>query len=199
MDQMGKFRFTLLSLMVLVAFSAVGLAALVNASELWASATFTVTVSVLLVAILGIVLPRRESSRAFCAGLTVVGWGYMLIVFSPWFRPESNLGPAPLLTTKLLEYLYDKVTEAPAVAGASKQFPRGSMAARIRALQRGSALRGALSTSRKHFQQVGHSLLGLFFAFLGGLLARYLYTTQEAKPASPEPEEHDDSKAGDAP
>ena len=88
---------------------AVGFAALRNASELWASAAFTVTVAMLSAAVLGILFARSEDASVFCTGFAITGWIYLLVAFSPWFRPPGNPDPPPLLTTKLMERFYPAV------------------------------------------------------------------------------------------
>ena len=40
-------------------------------------------------------------------GMAVFGWVYMIIAFGPWTK--DAIGPPPLLTSALLEYLQDQV------------------------------------------------------------------------------------------
>lgn len=103
---MKRFRFSLAGLMAAVLIVAVACAALRFASELWASATLTITVGVLLTAILGVVL-REGRIRAFWLGFSVFGWAYLALAFG-WFSTNFT---QHLLTTKLLAYAHPKLLQ----------------------------------------------------------------------------------------
>ena len=60
---MRTIRFPIAGLMWAVVVAALGLAALRNASEIWAGATFLATCGVLCLAIVGIVCRTDESAR----------------------------------------------------------------------------------------------------------------------------------------
>jgi uncharacterized membrane protein YgcG len=102
-------RFSLLSLLVLLAAAGWGAAALVNASELWVSLTFSATAGLLALAVLVAVF-RRGGARAFAIGFAVCGWLYLLLchwpdhsnnVFSAIGRAESKL-----ITRTVTNYVY---------------------------------------------------------------------------------------------
>ena len=111
---MKRLRFSLLGLLGVIALIAVACAALRSASEIWGSAAFTLTVAALFVALVGVIF-RQRASRAFWGGFALLGWGYLLLVFGPWFKDNVS---QQLLTTKLLDYLQPKLqrsTTTPAV------------------------------------------------------------------------------------
>ena len=68
-----RLRFSMLSLMQTVFISAVGFAALRNASELWAGLTSTLALGLCSLAIVGSILSRGDS-RSFCTGYAVFAW-----------------------------------------------------------------------------------------------------------------------------
>ena len=164
---MKRFRFSLLTLMALVAIAA---AALANASELWASAAFTVTIAVLSASVLGILFARSQSNRVFCTGLAVIGWIYLVMAFTPWFRSSGNPGPPPLVTTKLLDLAQQSAVDSSA-GQASQNANDGPIIVYLSQIQTPQPA----TPSRKHFQQVGHSLLALVLGFVGGVVARWLH------------------------
>jgi hypothetical protein len=109
-----------------VAVVAFACAALRSASDLWASTALTLAVSLLFVALLG-VLFRRGESRAFWTGGALFGWGYLLLVFGPWFN--TNVAPH-LLSTKLLGFVFENAHSTPAsvlVAGAGSGVAYGDL------------------------------------------------------------------------
>src|SRR5262249_15368813 len=90
-------------LMGLVVVLGAGLAALKNASELWAWAVRLFTLGLLATAILG-VLYRRGTRRAWWVGFALFGWGYEAMECVPW------LPPATPSSRVLLEELYARLS-----------------------------------------------------------------------------------------
>ena len=103
--QMGRFRFSLLSLMALVLILATAFAALRSATEAWASATFSIALLVLLLAVLAAIFVRGRD-RAFWVGASLVGWIYLLFVYAPWF--EVHVG-GWLATTQFFSFLESRI------------------------------------------------------------------------------------------
>ena len=97
-----RLRFSIAGLMTAVLLLAVGFAGLRTASALWASAVFTLTVTLLAAAILGAVACRGRSRIAWL-GFGVFGWTYLLATFWLWPAPNGVTAP-PLLTKALLDY-----------------------------------------------------------------------------------------------
>ena len=75
-------QFSLLSLFGLVALTALACTALMNASPLWASTWFTLTILLLLPATLAAIF--RPRNRAFWLGFVLFGWAYLFFAFGPW-------------------------------------------------------------------------------------------------------------------
>src|SRR5262245_23706503 len=88
-------RFTIRSLIALIVASAIGLAALRNASEIWAGLMFLSALTAVGSAILGAALMRGRE-RAWWLGLAVFGGGYLIISLCPVV--------SELPTTQLLSY-----------------------------------------------------------------------------------------------
>ena len=72
-------RFSMLGLFGVVAVAALACAALTNPTPLWACIVETGVVATLTYAVVAAVF-RREARRAFWIGLSMVGWGYALLV-----------------------------------------------------------------------------------------------------------------------
>ena len=101
-------RFSIAALMVVVLVSAVAVAALLNASDLWAGSVLLLTLGMLGFALLGI-RQRREAKRAFWEGFAIFGWGYLVLALSPWFVDQVQPN---LPTTWLVDNLYVKLQAA---------------------------------------------------------------------------------------
>jgi hypothetical protein len=83
---MSRTRYTLAQLMATVCYAAFAFAALRNADEIWASATYTLAFLMVSVAPLG-ALTRQGRGRIAWAGFAVFGWSRFLV------------GALPLTTT----------------------------------------------------------------------------------------------------
>lgn len=147
--RMVRLRFSLASLVAAVFVIALWCAALRQSSKLWASALFTLTVGVLFIALLGAVYDRA-GRRAFWLGFSLFGWGYHLFVFGPWFRSATN---ELLLTTRLLKYLAERLGHGSGPIGLAVQLGDHWYA--------------------HPFVVIGHLLLVVVFAIIGGTVARY--------------------------
>lgn len=188
------FQFSIKALLGLAAFVAAACAALLNASEWWASATCTITLVVLLVAVLRSVF-RRGPSRAFWLGFAIFGWAYVLLTFWPQSDPTSPC-QRHLLTTKLSKWAYFELLPLvrtppsepiplPPVprtsgGGATVEF-RDQVRDEFR-LAWDSAVPAAPQTyypDYTPFLSIAEWLWTLLLGMLGGILARYLYATRE--------------------
>jgi hypothetical protein len=101
---MRRFRFRLGTLVILVLFFGVGLAALRESNEIWDSSIFTVTLGVLLTSIL-LAIHRAEKRRAFWLGFALFGSAYSGLSLVPSI--ESRL-----ITTTALAYLDSKMARS---------------------------------------------------------------------------------------
>ena len=79
---MKRIRFNIASLLVVVLFVAVGFAGLREASEIWESGLFSLTLVVLLISIL-LAIHRTETRRAFWLGFAIFGWIYVALTLVP--------------------------------------------------------------------------------------------------------------------
>ena len=90
-------RYNIASMLGAISFVAVGFAALREATDQWDSGLFSLTLGVLLNAVL-LAVHRTEARRAFWIGLVLFGWGYLSL--SLISSTESRL-----ITTQALAYL----------------------------------------------------------------------------------------------
>jgi hypothetical protein len=187
-------RFTIATLIAVVAFAAVAIAALREASELWDSSLFSLTFAALLVATL-LAVHRTGRSRAFWGGFALFGWAYLISSLIP---PVE----ARLLTTKGLGYLESKRPGRQVTRG--KLYIRkvrlpiedgggpapvtfrtvdviGSQPSTVTALYKlkSGTFLAAQGGTPEDFVRIGHSLIALLLAFLGGHASRLLYGRSE--------------------
>jgi hypothetical protein len=141
-------RFSILGLMGFVIWSAIGLAALRNASDLWGGIMFQTALAAAGIAALGAVI-LRDRARSWCGGFAFFGGGYLVLAFAPGFAEQVE---PKLATTYLLSYVHARGVEVPAhrEALAKYQSERAALAkslARIQPAARGddSPLRGAIT------------------------------------------------------
>ena len=188
---MRRFRYSIAGLLGLVLFVAVAFAALRQADELWDSALFSLTVGLLLTSVL-LTIHRTGRKRAFWLGFALVGWTYLIASLIP--PVESRL-----LTTTGLAHLDSMIPRRdPAVRRLSRYrnpvgyafSPDGQILStnppgtvRLWDYSTGRLLAGPSSDV---FMRIGHSLLALALAFIGGQLSRGLFDTQRA-PRADEP------------
>jgi hypothetical protein len=101
-------RFSIRSLMAFVLVSAVGLAALRNANELWAGLMLTVAFGAAATAVMG-ALTLRGVERYRWAGFAVFSGGYLAMTLGPGLNApfKSHFG-----TTALLNYVQSQVAVA---------------------------------------------------------------------------------------
>jgi hypothetical protein len=167
---MRRLRFNIASLLVFVLILGIGFAALRESSELWDSGLFTLTLGVLLVSIL-LSVHRTVSRRAFWLGFALFGWTYLALSQVPSI--ESRLA-----TTKLLAYLDSKVP------GRTQTFFTGTFEDVTATVGLDSddgtiflnrSAGPGLGGTSESFMRIGHSLVVLIVALLGGLLSQFLH------------------------
>lgn len=190
-------RFTILSLMILVLGSAVGIAALRGANEPWASGLLMTTPAVFGLALIG-GLCGKERSRPARLGFAVLGGGYFALTFLG--LSEGNLAKLP--TSKLLYFVHERVVGQATYSvvftaantnvsngfvvyqGAQSTSPQGvtstpgdmtfrlvnTAASPATPNPWGSMLPGAANYDA--FQTVGHCLFALLAGLMGAVIAR---------------------------
>ena len=182
---MRRFRFHIGSLLILVLLMGVGFAGLREANDLWDSGVFTLTLGVLLISIL-FAVHRTESRRAFWVGFALFGWSYLGLASVP--PVESRL-----LTTKALAYIDSKIPgrsiniqSQAALLGTSPRSlavfsPDGKLLAKDDdgAIRIWDASTGRLLSlwggTSENFMRIGHALLALVVAWLGGRISGLLF------------------------
>jgi hypothetical protein len=97
---MTRLRFTIAQLMGMVLYLGFGFAALRNADEFWASATLTLALILITLAVVG-ALARRGRARTPWVGFAAFGWTYFLIVHLPAWN-SGGLGFGPIAKPPLL-------------------------------------------------------------------------------------------------
>lgn len=151
-------RFTIASLIGLVALIALGSAALVGATPDWARWAFSLVLAALSVATLG-GLFARGPARAFWAGFALVGWACL-------FAPDSIR--SELVTSRWIARLASAVhplqpqPNRPADLGSYRTYYD------VRTKTYLVDVDGKIARA----EQIGHELLALLLALAGGLVAR---------------------------
>ena len=180
-------RLSIVGMMAVILSFGVALAALSRPNILWASAWFSVALAVLTVALIGACNARRRA-RGFWSGASIAGWVYLLLNFVPGFDTEMGLTTLP---TAGLDLLYGWIGPAPFTPGnlpsppplLSPHMPPDASGITMipyispsgywgswTSIDRFGAYLGT-DTSRSFFR-IGHSLLALVFATIGGLIGR---------------------------
>jgi hypothetical protein len=166
---MKRIRFNIASLLGVILILGVGFAALREASDLWESGIFTLTLAALLISIL-LAVHRAGKRRAFWLGFAVFGWFYLGLSLVPSI--ESRL-----ITTKTLTFLDSKVPVRSFQVRGIAFSPDGKRIAtagqgqvRLWDAATGTPVSG-WSGATEHFVRIGHSLLALLAGWLGGRLS----------------------------
>jgi hypothetical protein len=166
------FRFSLLALFGLITLLALGLASLMKASPLLASAWFTFVVVFIIAATLAAAV-RRGKGRVFWFGCAVAGWIYVVMTFSPLIGLQV---PPPLLTSQCLLWLDNSLTDDE-VESRQVLFTTsfGWLEPRDNVIRIWDVNAGRPQGLREaNFQQIGHCILTLLTALVGGIFASYL-------------------------
>jgi FG-GAP-like repeat len=199
---MRRFRFSIASLLGVVLFISVSLAALRASTDAWDSGVFGLSLLILLTAIL-LVIYRTDRQRASWLGFSLFGWAYLVISLIPPLESRlpttrvlayigagrtvtiplgvavgdlDNDGQVDLLVadTSTPNVLYinngDGTFRHP-VPGVPTSSPGGLIGGSLSAWR---TLTGTGGTA-ENFVRIGHSILALVLAFLGGQLSRWLY------------------------
>jgi hypothetical protein len=95
-------HFSLAQLLRAVAACGFGMACILYASAPWASGLYSIALSLLVLALVG-VATRIGGQRAFWTGFAIAGWAYILLATGPWFH--DSIAPR-LATTRLLAAAY---------------------------------------------------------------------------------------------
>jgi hypothetical protein len=159
---MRRLRYNIAGALGAILFVAVGFAALREADELWGTWLFSLTLGLLLFAVL-LVAHRTGDRREFWIGFALFGWGYLSFSLIPSIE-------ARLIVTKALSYLHQSRIFGIRAHGLGELSPfRFSpfYAPRVRA------------APDENFIHIGHTLFTLLAAWLGGVLSRRLRCVSE--------------------
>lgn len=191
---MGRFRFRISTLLILIIFLSVSFAALRQADTPWDSVILTATLTLLMMSVL-LAIHGPGEKRAFWVAFAVFGGGYLGLASLPTIEPR-------LLTSLALSYLDSKIPGRAHVAKHSSWAKSGLTTSGtvviVQSQPRPVARSNGMSTANPVqdqymwttatgfafwpgdsgtdvFVQIGHSLLSLLFGWLGGILSRRLY------------------------
>jgi hypothetical protein len=194
-------RFSIGSLLMLIAIVAVGMAALRYPSPLWASTIYTVAAIAIVAGVSNAIL-GRGARRAYWIGFALFGGAY----FYPTLFYSNHL-----LTETILDLIYPHVSLRspqlvalpPATSGPTSNSPLTFYSPSSPAASAwdhwtkpdynaGGALPIEFSVrfSSVSFRKIGHSLAALLAATLGGIFVRWRYeeNSKEIGPAEATPE-----------
>lgn len=194
-------RFKIRSLLGVVLFAGIAIAALRQADDLWDSGMLGLTLLGLMTAVL-LAVHRTDHRRAYWVGFALFGWTYLIASLIPQIavRLPTSLGLAFIdskipgrhraWATTVLTITSTAGTNPVQTGGLS---PQGNTLAsssqevsRVWDVRTGELLAGPFATT-ENFIRIGHSLLALVLAFLGGYLSRHLYRTGQGQSSSAQP------------
>ena len=186
-----------------------------ESSDLWESGIFTLTLATLLISIL-LAVHRLGSRRAFWQGFALFGWIYLGLYLVPSIESRLFTTKAlryldskvPRPTPDGLAYfdydndgdmdLYVVNNSQPSalfinkgngtledVTAAAGSNPAGRQASFSNILA-GPSLKGSIGTT-ENFVRIGHSLLAVVAALMGGRLSKYLHTKNSQRTSAPVP------------
>ena len=174
---MKRFRFSIASLLILVLFVAVAVAALRASTDAWDISVFGLTLLMFLTSVL-LAVHRTDLRRPYWLGFALFGWAYLVASLVPTVEER-------LPTTRWIAVLgwllpprtIDLTTNQDPAARSVFLEPDGSLKPEARlGVRSGSAnLVASIVGPTKDFIRIGHSLLALVLAFAGGHLSRSLY------------------------
>jgi hypothetical protein len=207
---MPSLRISLAGSLGIVAVIAMGLAGMVSASSLWTTAAATVTLAVLLTALLAARL-LEGIDRAFWAGFALFGWSYLILVNWDWVGGQFGHD----LTAGLSDVAEAVFPEVPVTATplpAPPPTPTPTRLIRGRVSDPGAALlpapgavpapppsTAAASTTQYlqlvrerqiklgNFVQIGRMFLSLAFGLLGAWIAQVFARRRESAANAAEP------------
>ena len=145
---MKPFRFSIATILGVVAISAVGLMGLREGKPVWASLAFCLALAFLLGATLKAAI-GPASSRPGAIGFALFGWVYMVTVFGPW----GKLDMPPMPQSWAVNAILDRVNPWPEYEGslpAGPEYP-SSLVSRLFERRAGYA---------NSFRQSAHAMAG---------------------------------------
>jgi hypothetical protein len=203
---MRRFRFHIGTLVILVLLLGVSFAALRESNEIWDSSIFSSTLCMLLISIL-LAVHRTEKRRAFWLGFALFGSAYLGVSLLPTIESRLITTKAlGFLDSKVSRSSPDGLTyfdydndglmdlvvannSQPTVLSLNKgngtwqdvveagpSNPPDNQARSPWQRLLGTSLKGSSGTT-EHFVRIGHSLLAIIVASIGGYIYRRLYAS----------------------
>ncbi len=200
---MSKYRISLATLLAIVAVVALGMAGMVSSSRFWTAAAATVTLAMLLAAVLAAGL-LSGIDRAFWTGFALFGWVYLLLVNWDWvggqFGHDLTAGLSAVAETIFPEVT---ITGPPQVSSSVPSAPPVGTPALAPAPSPATIASFnffEMAQQRQikigNFVQIGRMLLALLFALVGGFLARTMAERRDAQARSAGPTATGSSSSG---
>ena len=186
---MRRPRITIAALLGIVAFVAVAFAALREPTDGWDSGVFGVTLTTLLTSVL-LAVHHTGERRAYWLGLALFGWAYLVMSLVPTIearlptttflaRLDPLLGARPWINTVSRFIDQQNPSWARPDARTVSFTPLGDISKGVVFL--GDASTGSPIAVRRGtsggFVRIGHSLLALILAVVGGSVSRRLYAS----------------------
>jgi hypothetical protein len=172
---MKTIAFSIRGLLAAVTLIAVGLFALLNASPLWDSIIVSLTLLLLLTALLSLAC-RPGPRRAFWIGFAIFGWGYLILVDGPIVARDLTVR-SNLPTNVVLDMLHMGLARVIDPSSVDRMPPN------VRAQRSPSRQNIVRLPNRPSFRHIGHCLWAWLLAVIGGFMARHFYLAQERKPS----------------
>jgi hypothetical protein len=220
---MRRFRFRIGTLIILVLVLGVGFAALRESNDTWDSGVFTLTLVILLISVL-LAIHRTEERRAFWLGFALFGAAYLGLTLVPPIEsrlittralayidakvPRSmsradalydllvvNNGQSNVLYVNKGNGTFQDVTATVGLDYAGNQGTSNGTFYLTNSA--GLRLKGSIGTP-ENFMRIGHSLIALIIALLGGRLSGHLYARNRrpAQGPSDSPESTSEDSGG---
>ncbi len=169
--RMNQMRFTIGGLILVVGVVAVALAAIRSGSPTWLGAMLSITFFAMICSFLGIAL-GRAMRRVYWSGFALLGWSYLLLVFTPWI--DEHVGQF-VLAPHLFDYIEEVIqssTPPPAPVPATPGGIGGGM--RSVPVEPGGFDPGPTNAATSsEYHRIGTALEALLWAYLGGWVACY--------------------------
>ncbi len=188
---MYRIRTSIAGLMAAVFFVAIAIAALLNASPLWASCLFMLTVTLMSAAIVG-AIAGRSKARMTWTGAAVFGWVYLGIVFGPVSNGNETTIPALPAMVVYDFILKERVIPKSRSTSSQQTFfnlrDAGTLSAyntivSMNMTRAESLIDGASKNDTQRLlrvmmdlRRIVHSLGSIAFAALGGLVGQLFYS-----------------------
>lgn len=168
---MHGFGFSLKRLLAVVTFAAVGLTALLNASEVWESVVGLMTAIFLLTALVAVICSRSQR-RAFWIGCAVFAAGYLFIADNPL---RDDVRHPTLLTHIAIDSLHEALNSDLATVWARERARSPVGLSRSKR----DTIRIGYQRTRSSFRRTAQYLFAWVFAMLGGFVGSYFYARRE--------------------